>query len=192
MGLSTDTTNSGFDSSLTSFHNDDCDLCLSSNTSASFVSMGYKYNDSSVGEHQSPLVSDDTRNLSLPSDSGLQLDMANRSKFNSGSLNLGNDSTIGDGFDLGSSSVVHPSINDDFDFNPYSLWKKIGNLLIKICLICQGTNISLKLFSLVLVMFNVFCVGYVLIYLHIFDAFVTSLEGLSLNQIMTLQGANVN
>ena len=72
--------------------------------------------------------------------------MANGSKFNYGSLNLGNDSTIGDGFDLGSSSVVHPSINDDFDFNPYSLWKKIGHFLIKICLICQGTNISLKLF----------------------------------------------
>nr|XP_023877191.1 uncharacterized protein LOC111989631 isoform X2 [Quercus suber] len=55
----------------------------------------------------------------------LQLDVTNGSD-----LGLGFDSTVGDGFDLASSSTVYSSVNCDSDFNPYpQLKKKI--LLIK-------------------------------------------------------------
>ena len=63
--------------------------------------------------------------LSLPIDSRLQLDVTNGSD-----LGLGSDSTVGDGFDLASSSMVYSFVNCDSNFNPYpQLKKKI--LLIK-------------------------------------------------------------
>jgi hypothetical protein len=37
------------------------------------------------------------------------------------------------GFDLGSSPLAHPSLNDDSNFNLYSLWKILGTFLMKIC-----------------------------------------------------------
>jgi hypothetical protein len=37
------------------------------------------------------------------------------------------------GFDLGSSPLAHLSLNHDFNFNLYSLWKKLGTFLMKIC-----------------------------------------------------------
>ena len=37
------------------------------------------------------------------------------------------------GFDLGSSPLAHPSLNHDSNFNLYSLWKKLGTFLMKIC-----------------------------------------------------------
>ena len=58
--------------------------------------------------------------LSLPSSSGLPMDVANGSDFG-----LGFDLTVGYGFNLGSSSLVYPSVNDDFDFNPYPQLKKM-------------------------------------------------------------------
>ena len=57
--------------------------------------------------------------LSLPIDSRLQLDVTNGSD-----LGLGSDSTVGDGFDLASSSMVYSSVNCDSDFNPYPQLKK--------------------------------------------------------------------
>ena len=45
---------------------------------------------------------------------------------------------------------------DDSDFNPHPLWKKIRNFLIKICQICQGTIITLKLFTFALVLVDYF------------------------------------
>jgi hypothetical protein len=37
------------------------------------------------------------------------------------------------GFDLGSSPLAHPSLNHDSNFNLYSMWKKLGTFLMKIC-----------------------------------------------------------
>ena len=37
------------------------------------------------------------------------------------------------GLDLGSSPLAQPSLNDDSSFNLYSLWKKLGTFLMKIC-----------------------------------------------------------
>jgi hypothetical protein len=37
------------------------------------------------------------------------------------------------GFDLGSSPLAQPSLNDDSNFNLYSLWKILGTFLMKIC-----------------------------------------------------------
>ena len=86
------------------FHNDGCDL-----VSSSIVH---------------PLCNDSylvcLEHLSLPSDSGLPMDVANGSDFG-----LGFDLTVGHGFNLGSSSLVYPSVNDDFDFNPYPQLKKM-------------------------------------------------------------------
>ena len=50
--------------------------------------------------------------LSLPSDSGLPLDVTSGSDFG-----LGFDLTVGHGFNLGSSSLAYPLLNDDSDFN---------------------------------------------------------------------------
>ena len=59
--------------------------------------------DSDAGDPQSPLIPDDTSYLSLTSDSGLPMDIANGIDLSLGFLTLGIDSTNGDGFDLGSS-----------------------------------------------------------------------------------------
>ncbi|KAK7837482.1 disease resistance protein adr2 [Quercus suber] len=61
---------------------------------------------------------------------GLPMDAANESDFG-----LGFDLTVGHGFNLGSSSLVYPSVNDDFDFNPYPQLKKMKTIdsLEKFC-----------------------------------------------------------
>ncbi|KAK7837481.1 hypothetical protein CFP56_021186 [Quercus suber] len=51
---------------------------------------------------------------------GLPMDVANRSGFG-----FEFDLTVAHGFNLGSSSLVYPSVNDDFDFNPYPQLKKM-------------------------------------------------------------------
>ena len=66
------------------------------------------------------------------------------SNFSLDQPDLGIDSSNGDGFDSVSSQLAHPFVNDDSNFNLYPLWKKLGTLLMKIC---QGTSITLKLFS---------------------------------------------
>ena len=66
------------------------------------------------------------------------------SNFSLDQPDLGIDSSNGDGFDSVSSQLAHPFVNDDSNFNLYPLWKKLGTLLMKIC---QGTKITLKLFS---------------------------------------------
>ena len=48
------------------------------------------------------------------------MDVANGSDFD-----LGFDLTVGHGFNLGSSSLGYPSVNDDLDFNPYPQLKKM-------------------------------------------------------------------
>ena len=58
--------------------------------------------------------------LSLPIDSRHQLDMTKG--FD---LSLGFDSTVGDGFDLASSSMAYSSINYNSDFNTYTQLKKM-------------------------------------------------------------------
>ena len=58
--------------------------------------------------------------LSLPIYSRLQLDVTNGSD-----LGLGSNSTIGDEFELASSSMAYSSINYDSDFNPYPQLKKM-------------------------------------------------------------------
>ena len=78
------------------------------------------HNDSYLTERQPPLVHNDIEHLSLPSDSGVPMDVTNGSDFG---LEL--DLTVGHGFNLGSSSLVYPSVNDDFDFNPYPQLKKM-------------------------------------------------------------------
>ena len=50
--------------------------------------------------------------LSLPSDSGLPIDVTRGSDFG-----MGFALTIGHGFILGSSSLAYPSVNDDSNFN---------------------------------------------------------------------------
>ena len=80
----------------------------------------FSYNNSTVTQCQAPLVSHETRQLSLQIDSRIQLDVTNGSN-----LGLGSDSTVGDGFDLASSLVVYPSVNYDSNFNPYPRLKKI-------------------------------------------------------------------
>ncbi|XP_030958565.1 disease resistance-like protein DSC1 [Quercus lobata] len=63
--------------------------------------------------------------------SKLPMVMVNGSDFSLGEPNLEIDSIAGDEFDLGLSSMGCSSMNDVFDFNPYPLSKKIGNLLRK-------------------------------------------------------------
>ena len=65
--------------------------------------------DSDAGDPQPPLILDDPNYLSLTSDSGLPMDIANGFDLSLGFLTLGIDSTDGDGFDLGS-SMAHPSL----------------------------------------------------------------------------------
>ena len=73
--------------------------------------------DSDVGEPQPPIILDDPRCLSLTFDLRLPMDIAIRFNLSLGFLNLAIDSTNGDGFDLGSSSMGHPSVKDDAIFN---------------------------------------------------------------------------
>ena len=84
------------------------------------ISLNTAYNDSYLTESQPPLVPHDIEHLSLPSDSGLPMNVTNGSDFG-----LGFDLTFGHGFNLGSSSLVYPSVNDDFDFNPYPQLTKL-------------------------------------------------------------------
>ena len=72
--------------------------------------------DSDAGDPQPPLIPDDSY-LSLTSDSGLPMDIANGFDLSLGFLTLGIDSTDGDGFDLGS-SMAHPSLKNGAIFNP--------------------------------------------------------------------------
>ena len=80
----------------------------------------FSYNDSAVTQCQPCLVSHETRHLSLPIDSRLQLDVTNGSD-----LGLRSDSTVGDGFDLAPSSMAYSSVNYDSNFNPYPQLKKM-------------------------------------------------------------------
>ncbi|KAK7813314.1 hypothetical protein CFP56_005487 [Quercus suber] len=66
-----------------------------------------------------PNVHHETAHFSLPTDSGLQLDVKN-----------GSDSTVGDGFDLAPSSMAYPSVNCDSHFNPYPQLKKMVKILL--------------------------------------------------------------
>ena len=77
-------------------------------------------NGPAVTQFQPPLVSHETGHLSLPTDSGLQLDVTNGSY-----LGLGSDSIVGDKFDLASSLMAYPFVNYDFDFNPHPKSKKM-------------------------------------------------------------------
>ena len=58
------------------------------------------YNNSIVTQCQPPQVPPETGHLSLPTDSGLPIDVTNGPD-----LGLGFDSTVGDGFNLSSSSI---------------------------------------------------------------------------------------
>ena len=80
----------------------------------------FSYNDSAETQCQPPLVSHETRHLSLLIDSRLQLDVINGSD-----LGLGSDSTVGDEFDLAPSSMAYPSVNYNSHFNPYPQLKKM-------------------------------------------------------------------
>ena len=84
------------------------------------------YNGPAVTQCQPPLVSHETGHLSLPTDSGLQLDVTNGSD-----LGLVSDSIVGDEFDLTSSSMAYPSVNYDSSFNPNPQSKKMRTSLIK-------------------------------------------------------------
>ena len=81
------------------------------------ISLNTAYNDSYLTESQPPHY---IEHLSLPSDSGLPINVTKGSDFG-----LGFDLTVGHGFNLGSSSLVYPSINNDFDFNPYPQLRKM-------------------------------------------------------------------
>ena len=73
------------------------------------------------------IIQDINRPLSLQSGLGLPMDTENGSD-----LGLALDSSNVDGFDLGSSSVVQPPVNDDFDSNQFPLWGRMGRLLIRL------------------------------------------------------------
>ena len=84
------------------------------------IPLNAVHNDSYLTERQPPLVPNDIQHLSLLSDSGVPIDVTNGSDFG---LEL--DLTIGHGFNLGSSSLVYPFVNGDFDFNPYPRLEKM-------------------------------------------------------------------
>ena len=84
------------------------------------IPLNTVHNDSYLTECQPPLVPHDIEHLSLPSDSRLPMDVTNGSGFG-----LGFDLTVGHGFNFGSSSLVYPSVIDDFDFNPDPQLKKM-------------------------------------------------------------------
>ena len=65
------------------------------------------------------------RHISLQSGLGLPMDTKNGP-----GLGLAFDSSNVDGFDLGSSSMAQPLVNDDFDSNQFPLWGRMGKLLI--------------------------------------------------------------
>uniref|UniRef100_A0A7N2LCI5 TIR domain-containing protein n=1 Tax=Quercus lobata TaxID=97700 RepID=A0A7N2LCI5_QUELO len=74
------------------------------------------------------IIQDINRPLSLQSGLGLPMDTENGSDLGSAL-----DSSNVDGFDLGSSSVAQPPVNDDFDSNQFPLWGRMGRLLIRLC-----------------------------------------------------------
>ena len=67
------------------------------------------------------------RHISLQLDLGLPMDTKNGP-----GLGLAFDSSNVDGFDLGSSSMAQPPVNDDFDSNQFPLWGRMGKLLIRL------------------------------------------------------------
>ena len=73
--------------------------------------------------------------LSLQSGLGLPMDTENGSDLGSAF-----DSSNVDGFDLGSSSVAQPPVNDDFDSNQFPLWGRMGRLLIRLFLMVPCCN----------------------------------------------------
>ena len=76
---------------------------------------------------QNPSIFQDiNRHLSLQSGLGLPMDTENGSDLGS-AFDLSNV----DEFDLGSSSVAQPPVNDDFDSNQFPLWGRMGRLLIR-------------------------------------------------------------
>jgi hypothetical protein len=99
--ISSEITNNEFDSSLKGLHGDDSD----------------------VRECQPPLVPVDIRHRLLPSDVGLPMDMSNGSDLGLGQLIF--ESTIRDGYDLGSSSTTHTFVSSDSDLNSYPPSKKM-------------------------------------------------------------------
>jgi hypothetical protein len=133
VDVSMDNTNSGLDSSMMGFHNDGCDLVLSS-TAYPFERIAY--ND--AAECVPSLIPDGIQHISLQSDLRLVVDSANESNLGLGQPYFGIYSSNCDGFDLGSSLLACTFVNDDSDFNLYPLWQKVGTLLMKICQICQG------------------------------------------------------
>lgn len=75
---------------------------------------------------QNPSIFQDiNRHLSLQSGLGLPMDTENGSDLGS----VFDRSNV-DGFDLGSSSVAQPPVNDDFNSNQFPLWESMGRLLI--------------------------------------------------------------
>ena len=88
--------------------NDGCDLVL------------LPLNALHIMTQPQPNVHHETAHFSLPTDSGLQLDVKNGSD-----MGLGSDSTVGDGFDLAPSSMAYSTENHDSDFNPYPQLKKM-------------------------------------------------------------------
>ena len=73
------------------------------------------------------IIQDINRPLSLQSGLGLPMDTENGSDLGSAL-----DSSNVDGFDLGSSSVAQPPVNDDFDSNQFPLCGRMGRLLIRL------------------------------------------------------------
>ena len=74
---------------------------------------------------KSQYLKDINRHLSLQSGLGLPMDTENG--LDSG---LAFDSSNVDGFDLGSSLVAQPPVNDDFYSNQFPLWERVRRLLI--------------------------------------------------------------
>ena len=67
------------------------------------------------------------RHISLQSGLGLPMDTKNGPD-----LGLAFDSSNVDGFDLGSSSMAQPPVNDDFNSSQFPLWGRMGKLLIRL------------------------------------------------------------
>uniref|UniRef100_A0A2N9G412 Uncharacterized protein n=1 Tax=Fagus sylvatica TaxID=28930 RepID=A0A2N9G412_FAGSY len=101
--ISSEITNNEFYSSLKGLHGDDSDVreC----------------------QRQPPLVPVDIRHLLLPSDVGLPMDVSNGSDLGLGRLIF--ESTIRDGYDLGSSSMTDTFGSSDSDLNSYPPSKKM-------------------------------------------------------------------
>ncbi|KAK9985507.1 hypothetical protein SO802_030458 [Lithocarpus litseifolius] len=104
LGLDWTVYNNGYDLDLTSIANP-------------FLSIGY--NNSNVGEHWPPLVSEDIIHHSFPSNV-LLVDTTSGSELVFGRQDLG----FSDGFDQGSSSMAHAFDNNNSDFNQFPPSKK--------------------------------------------------------------------